>query len=238
MSDAGLRIFFDTREPLVASDTDTARDVYVADVVGYARPKSATTIRSPLVPAFVPCTAPDRTHGPPLGASSCNPPVQSSSALTVGAPDANGQVANSVGFVKYRVLAGVPGGVDDSDVSFLFNLTDVRVKPSLADYAGQLQATTPVRITDRMSGASETEQATGSDVDVSVTVPCVTTGSTTIGSTCSLTTTLDAVTPGLVPEGKRSVWGMGQVRVNDGGPDGLVSTTPNTLFAIQGVFVP
>ena len=71
-----------------------------------------------------------------------------------------------------------------------------------------------------------------------MTVQCAATASTTIGSECSATTTLDAVTPGLVPEGKRSVWQFDRVRVNDGGPDGLVSTTPNTLFATQGVFVP
>jgi hypothetical protein len=31
---------------------------------------------------------------------------------------------------------------------------------------------------------------------------------------------------------------MGQVTVNDGGADGLVSTGPNTVFAKQGVFIP
>jgi hypothetical protein len=31
---------------------------------------------------------------------------------------------------------------------------------------------------------------------------------------------------------------MGQIVVNDGGPDGDVQTTPNTQFAKQGVFVP
>ena len=36
ITDAGLRIFFDTRESLMTSDTDTARDLYVADVAGYA----------------------------------------------------------------------------------------------------------------------------------------------------------------------------------------------------------
>ena len=66
ISDAGLRIFFDTRESLATSDTDTARDVYVADVAGYARPKSALVILASLVPAYQACTAPDRTHGPPL----------------------------------------------------------------------------------------------------------------------------------------------------------------------------
>jgi hypothetical protein len=30
----------------------------------------------------------------------------------------------------------------------------------------------------------------------------------------------------------------GQVQVFDGGADGVVSTSPNTLFAKQGVFVP
>jgi hypothetical protein len=69
-------------------------------------------------------------------------------------------------------------------------------------------------------------------------VPCAVTASTTVGSTCSVTTTFDAVTPGSVPEGRRSIWELDRIRVNDGGADGVVATTPNTLFATQGVFVP
>ena len=237
ISDAGLRIFFDTRESLMASDTDTARDVYVADVVGYARPINARTAYLPLVPAYKQCTVANRTHGPPLGFGSCTPPQQESSSLTVGAPESNGQPANSIGFAKYKAIVGVAGGPDDSDVSFRFKLTDVRQQGTLADYTGQLQATTTVRMTDRVNGPSQSEAGTG-DVDLSVTVPCTATGSTTIGSTCSITTTFDAVYPGSVPEGKRSVWQLDRARVNDGGPDGLVATAPNTLFATQGVFVP
>jgi hypothetical protein len=60
----------------------------------------------------------------------------------------------------------------------------------------------------------------------------------TIGSTCSATTTADAVVPGAVLEGRRSIWEFGKVQVFDGGSDGVVSTTPNTLFADQAVFVP
>ena len=72
-----------------------------------------------------------------------------------------------------------------------------------------------------------------------MTVPCTATGDTTVGSTCSLTTTADAVVgAGAVKESRRSIWQLGQVQVNDGGADGVVSTTPNTLFAVQGVFVP
>ena len=44
--------------------------------------------------------------------------------------------------------------------------------------------------------------------------------------------------PGLVSESKRTIWQMGDVRVLDGGPDGQASTTGNTLFLKQGVFVP
>ena len=52
---------------------------------------------------------------------------------------------------------------------------------------------------------------------------------------------MDAVVPGIVLslEGKRAVWQIGQVRFYDGGPDGDADTTAdNTLFAVQGLFVP
>ena len=44
--------------------------------------------------------------------------------------------------------------------------------------------------------------------------------------------------PGSVNESRRSIWELDQVKVFDGGPDGVVSTADNTLFAVQGVFVP
>ena len=62
---------------------------YVA--AGYPRPKGATPFRVPLVPAYAQCTGGNRQHGPPLAFSSCNPPQQTSSQLTVGTPDANGR---------------------------------------------------------------------------------------------------------------------------------------------------
>ena len=69
-------------------------------------------------------------------------------------------------------------------------------------------------------------------------MPCTATGDTTIGSTCAVATTADAVTPGVIKEGMRAIWQLGQVQVLDGGADGVASTTPNTVFARQGVFVP
>jgi hypothetical protein len=46
------------------------------------------------------------------------------------------------------------------------------------------------------------------------------------------------VSIGLVPENARSMWQMDSVQVLDGGPDGLVNTTPNGVFAVPGVFAP
>lgn len=60
-----------------------------------------------------------------------------------------------------------------------------------------------------------------------------------VGSTCSASTSADAVVPGITPEFKRAVWQLGQVEIYDGGEDGDGDTTgDNTLFATQGLFVP
>jgi hypothetical protein len=234
----GTRAFFNTRESLVSGDTDTTRDVYAATVAGYARPKGASPLRASLVPAFNQCTAPNRTHGAPLAFGSCAPPVQSSAQLTVGAPDSNGAGANSIGAVTYSVIVGNPTPPNDADVKLTVSMTDVRVKATLADYTGQLQVDAGARVTDRLNGPSSDEPATGTDTSFPVTVPCAATGSTTIGSTCSVSTTFNAVTPGAIVESQRAIWELGDVKVFDGGPDGVASTGPNTLFARQGVFVP
>ena len=67
---------------------------------------------------------------------------------------------------------------------------------------------------------------------------CSVTPDPTIGSTCSVATTIDAIVPNAVKEGQRAVWEIGQLTVTDGGSDGNVGTAPNTLFARQGIFVP
>ena len=46
------------------------------------------------------------------------------------------------------------------------------------------------------------------------------------------------MTPGMVRDGDRQVVQMGQISVDDGGPDGRASTADNDLFAVQGLFVP
>jgi subtilase family protein len=197
---------------------------------GYARPKGATPLRASLTPAYKQCTAPNRTHGSPLSFGSCAPPQQASSQLTVGTPDANGKTANSIGSVRYDVLTG--------DVRIAVSLTDVRRQSDLTDYSGQLQADQSLRITDRLSGPQHDEPATTQDASFPVTVPCAATASTTIGATCAISTTANSLVPGAVTAGNRAIWAFGPISVFDGGPDGVASTQPNTLFADQGVFVP
>jgi hypothetical protein len=209
-------------------------------VPDYPRPKSAARVHVPLVPAFQQCTAPNRNHGPPLAFGSCNPPAPHSAQLTVGTPDANGVPAKSNGHVRFVTLAGDPGNqTDEADVALVVTITDVRRRSGLADYTGQLQASAALRITDRDNPApSGSPAATAQDGAFAWTVPCAATADTTVGSRCSINTSADAVTPGVVKEGMRAVWQLGSITVFDGGADGVASTSPNTQFAVQGIFVP
>ena len=242
-SQDGSRIFFTTGESYDPADTDSVSDVYVASTAGgppapgYPRPKSASPLQLSLVPAYQPCTSPNRTHGPPLAFGSCNPPARASGNLTVGTPDANGQAPASIGTVRFSTVVGVPATMaDEADVNFTFSMTDVRVASTLADYTGELQSTATVRITDKRNGTG-VDSGTVQDLPFPATVPCTaTTG--TAGATCAVTTTFDAVLPGAIAESRRSIWEFDQVRVMDGGSDGLAATTPNDLFATQGIFVP
>ena len=199
---------------------------------GYPRPRGATPLRTPLVPSFKQCTNPNNAHGAPLAFESCGPPVQSSDYLTVGAPPQD--PANSNGFVLIRAS-------NNADVRFDASITDVRNQGDLSDYTGELQADTVLRITDKNNSPNPDGlgAATVSETRYPVTVPCVPTSSGSIGSTCSVTTSANAITPGSVLAGQSSVWQLEQVEVYDGGADGLASTTSgNTLFMIQGLFVP
>jgi hypothetical protein len=243
VSQDGSRVFLATTESYAAADTDNVSDVYVASragtppAAGYPRPKSASPIKVSLVPGYQPCAVPNRTHGPPLAFGSCDPPAQASGSLTVGTPDANGQAAGATGSVRFAVLVGDPATMgDEADVEVTFSLTDVRWRSTLADYTGELQSTATVRITDRRNGTG-VDAATVQDLPFPVTVPCAATAGAA-GATCALTTTFDAVLPGAIAEGRRSIWEFDRVRVMDGGTDGEAATAPNDLFATQGLFVP
>ena len=223
--------------------TDNVSILLGTTLDGHPRPQGASPMRLALVPAFDQCApgSANRTHGPSLENPSCNPPVQSSGFATIGAPDANSNPVQSVGSVKYTVcVTGPCAGGPAPDVVLEASVTDVRNLGTLTDYAGELQARVTLRITDKVNGASLTESGTLGDRLFAFTVPCTPTGgAANVGSTCSVTTGANALVPGMVPGGKRTVWQAGQVEVLDGGPDGDVDTPAgNTVFARQGIFVP
>jgi hypothetical protein len=158
----------------------------------------------------------------------------------VGTQDRNGQPSNGAGFIRYRPMMGDPSTeTDEADMAIRVNMLDVRVRGTLGDYAGELEARVPVRLTDRSNGSGASETGTVQNHSFAVTVPCSATADTTIGATCSIATTADAVLPSVVKEGDRAIWELGQIRLFDGGPDRDGSThSGNTLFAAQGLFVP
>jgi len=215
----------------------------------HPRPSGATPIRASLVPAYEPCTAPDRTHGPPLAFASCSGPQQASDYLTVGNPPSSG--AKSVGSVRWTAQGGTPGPPEDEIVTFTVSFTDVRCQGASGacpgpgdDYAGELEIRIPVQITDHFNGTDPTYTEAGTMQEiftVSIPVICAQTSDPAIGSTCSVNKLyLEAIYPSdPIKEGKRTLWEAGQIQVFDGGADGDAQTVAdNTLFAVQGIFVP
>jgi plastocyanin len=228
--------------PVTSIDVSAGENVTCTftNIRGYARPKAATPVSIPFVNAYNSCGSTNRSHAAPLTYNSCNPPVQSSAFVTTGTPDANGKAAGFIGNVLMRAISGDVGTpADEADVSVDVHVEDVRQTANVNnDYTGQLGVELPMKITDRNNGPSGTEIGTVQEASLVVPVPCVGTSGSTIGGTCDVSTTLDSVLPGTVIELKRANWELGQLLMLDGGPDGLVSTNDNTVFARQGVFVP
>jgi Tol biopolymer transport system component len=220
---------------------DGGIDSWEPIVIAYPRPKGASPTRASLVVAYWSCVDPNNVHGDPLVAGSCDPPHPASGWLTVGTPPQD--PANSIGSVTTTVVPGIAGTPqNEADVRFEVSVTDVRNRPTLTDYVGELETRLSLRVTDRDSTATPGgDTSAGSTVQsfFSFGVGCVSTADTTLGSECSRATSANAIAPGAVKESLRTIWELGPVEVFDGGSDGNASSTAgNTLFMTQGVFVP
>jgi len=213
----------------------------------HPRPKTAYRLSVSLVPAYQACTAPDRTHGPPLAFPSCSSPQPVSSRLTAGNPPAQG--ANLEGSWKILVKPGIPGPPEDSGAPLIQSIVDVRCgAPSVgcpaagADYAGELEVRVPVRISDHWNHPDPgggAHPATVVDVELSFWIPCALTSDPDIGATCSQNSDVLYHYPGLPKDTKRMVLEFGPVRVLDGGDDGDAQTDDGAqTFLTQGVFIP
>jgi hypothetical protein len=203
----------------------------------YIRPRGATTLRVPLVPAYRPCVAPNSTHGGELAGPSCAPPKPYSNAATLGTIDSNGQATRASGYVQLHSIQGDSSTeANEADVKVTASITDVRKKDDLTDYTGELWVKTGIRVTDRLNG-SPALPGTVRDYSFNFRMPCTPTSGPE-GSTCQLDTTVNALSPGDVVERQRTIWQLDRVGILDGGPDGDPSTPDNTLFLTQGLFVP
>jgi hypothetical protein len=221
----------------------------------HPRPKAAAPMRLSLVAAQSQCTAPNRTHGPPLAFPSCGPPAQTSGQATMGTPDAFGGAANFAGYFLIKVFVGVPGPPNDSDVGMNMRLDDVRCVPAgarcgdpnaagPADYVGDTHFAFTVRLTDHWNASAPgggIDAATVQDLPIedSWFAPCAQTASTAAGSTCNMATSMNAFIPGVIKDTKRTQYEVDDLRIYDGGADGNGDTTAdNTVFLRPGVFIP
>jgi hypothetical protein len=175
---------------------------------------------------------------------SCAPPIPVSLNVTAGTPDANGLGAN---FRARAVLNAIAGNssttADEADVRVFVSATDIRCNETaiactggaLSDYTGSLRLVLPLRLTDAYArGLPATSEGS-----ISAPVPCMPTADPATGSACDTVTTVDTLIPGAVREGNRAIWELGQLELWDAGQDGLLSSRDDdTLFAVQGVFVP
>ncbi len=197
---------------------------------GYPRPKGATPLRTPLVPAFEECTAPNRTHGPPLAFGSCNPPAATGRSATVG--------TTSIGHVRLSVVP-LPDSTWEARVTA--SLSDVKRLADGADAPGALDLTLIPQVTDDANSPQRLLNGTivkpnYFDSPLHVDLPCQPTADPALGSTCSVQTSFEALT-GL--SGERAVVELDKITVYDGGDDGYVDTRDdNAPLAVQGVFVP
>jgi hypothetical protein len=247
---------------VLVNEISNNASIYLGTPDGYARPQAATPLTFKLVPAYTACGSSNSTHGAPLSSPSCSPPVQTSSFLTFVGPDRPAPyvgVATGTGNVLMKVFCTdsasppCPAAGDQEDVQISSNLTDVRCTGTSGGcsstggtYSGMVLLTTSLRMTDRLNGPF-LEPGTVTDSPLQVGMQCT-------SGACSITTTADAVIPGLVLEGKRSVWQLGEIQVMDGGANGTLATAPapasgacppacagndgEGLFMRQGFFAP
>ena len=154
-------------------------------------------------------------------------------------------------YVRFTPRVGTPGPPEDSDLQSNMPLNDVRCTNARCgnanasgpgDYSGEVRFAFTLRLTDHFNAASPgggIDPATVQDTSIEASFTCAQTASTSTGSTCTMRTSFNAFIPGSIKDTKRSLMEVDDLRVYDGGADGVGSTTAdNTVFLRPGVFIP
>jgi Tol biopolymer transport system component len=223
----------------ITSQSEQHPDWQPLPTASYAHPQSGPSLQTSLVPTFRPCgtgaNPSDGQHSPPLGTQSCLPPASGSNVARFG--------PSSVGAASFTVVPGDSDATngDQADVTLSASLSDVRT-PAGADYVPNpsgpdLTEVTRLRFTDKANnygGAS----ATATEYDFRVPIDCAATSDPAVGSTCSTSTSADALLPGFITEQRQTVVQAFRVRVDDAGTNGTTGDSDDRIFAMQGVYVP
>jgi len=164
------------------------------------------------------CSAPGADYNPSAGAG----PYTSAGNGTGGASPACFPTATST----TDCIAGA-------------DLTGVTVLPGASTSAtGTPFEGSGLRITDRYNAGSLTESATLADLGFPIPFDCIPTADPAVGSSCGMNTTANALAPGIVVAGKQAVWQLGEIVIEDSGPDGVRGNSDDEPFEVQGYFSP
>jgi hypothetical protein len=143
------------------------------------------------------------------------------------------------GALRLDAVVGNPAtAADEADIGIQLMVTDVRWggDPAL-DFPYRLYARMPMQLTDKDNGCCGVPATVQDDVSLDFEAQCSETADPSVGGSCAVTTTADALIPGVVREGQRESWQLrGPVQVFDPGPD--VNGVDGVLFLTQGLFVP
>jgi hypothetical protein len=160
-----------------------------------------------------------------------------------------GNSGSGAGSVKIQAIVGDPSTpADEADLGFTVSATDVRRSDS-SDFVGQALFRTSVQITDFANGSFGDEPGTVASAEISAPVDCVATPSPSVGGSCAMSTTADALAPDFAKEGKRTVISALAVGLLDRGADDAITpgsgTCPPTcgsgderLVLTEGLFAP
>jgi hypothetical protein len=222
----------------------------------HPRPKSGSPLTVKMVPAFEECLgSANATHGAPLALPACDPPIQSSTYLTLDAPDRAAPfntAANGTGSVIFKVtcLSSTPPPVengdtppcsanagDQEDVKLTIAAGDVRcvgvggqlncAGGAASLYNGKILLDIPMRLTDHFNATTGQACAgTTTCVATVTTSSLLPLGSQCTSGNCGVATSADASVPGFVQELKRAVLEFGEVQFQDAGLNGNLVGAP------------
>jgi uncharacterized repeat protein (TIGR01451 family) len=237
-------------DPGSANDSDTEQTVATSPFPAYARPGSATPLRSPFVIAYTQCISANSSHVAPLSDPSCTPSQAQSSLITTSKAGAG------AGNARLRAVLGNTATPDDeADLQVTAWATDVRCaaggtpgcSAAGADYTGQVIFRAAFRITDLANGPFGADPGTVQNLEVAVPIDCVPV-SGSLGSTCTITTSTEMFDPGLIVEEKRMIVSLLSMSMTDAGADGSVGlpgacppvcgTGDEHTYMHTGLFVP